>query len=285
MSNLAIKENMKVNGITVPNINGGFGENKKAMLAMHIAKIHEKELKAVNRAVNMNRKKFRDNIDIIDIKGTDSEVHLVHHEIMTQNAVNRAVNIYLLSERGYAKLIKIFSDEKSWEVYDIMLDEYFDLRDGNVVPMNNTPMTMEDIIIYQMNESKATKQKLLEQQEELTQLKDNVVGMQSYLVESPDFKTVQHKINAFARVNNMSQPEVWGMVYRKIGDKLGIDINRRAENGRKKLQKERVESGKKPYAESTLKGKVNGMDIIKEEKLERTVLEILSSLSSEINEK
>src|SRR6185437_203695 len=134
MTNLAIKEKVKVNGISVPNINGGFGQDKKAMLALHIAEIHEKELKFVNRAINMNREKFKDNIDIIDAKGTDFEVHLMNHEIMTQNAINRTSNIYLLSERGYAKLIKIFSDNKSWELYDVMLDEYFDLRDGNIIP-------------------------------------------------------------------------------------------------------------------------------------------------------
>lgn len=281
MENLAIKENVSVSGVDVPNISGGFGRNKKAMMAMHIAKIHEKELKYVNRAIGMNRDKFRDGVDVIDIKGTDFEVHMVHHEIMTQNAVNRATNIYLLSERGYAKLIKIFSDNKSWELYDIMLDEYFELRDGANEDTSNTPMSIEDIIIHQMQQAKETKRKLLEQEQELNNLKSNVVDMKSYLVDSPDFKTVQHKINAFARISGLNPPEVWNAVYRKIEDKYGINVGQRVKNKRERIQKERAEEGLKPYAQSTLKGKVNGMDIIREEKLERIVLEILSSLDKD----
>lgn len=284
MNNLAIKESIKVNGVIVPNISGGFGKEKKAMLAKHIAEIHGKQLKHVNETINSNRSRFKDNVDVIDVKNhKEFEVALTDHGAYTQNALNRSTNIYLLSERGYAKLIKLFNDDKSWDLYDIMLDEYFEMRDGNVVPMDNTPMTMEDIIIYQMQESKATKERLQKQQEELNSLKTNVVDMQSYLVESPDFKTVQHKINAFSRNNNMSQPELWTNVYRKIEDRLGINVNQRVKNKRKKIQEEREKEGKKRYAESTLKTKVNGMDIIRDEKLERVVLEILSSLAMEID--
>ena len=35
----------------------------------------------------------------------------MNHEIFTQNAINRSNNIYLLSERGYAKLLKILEDD------------------------------------------------------------------------------------------------------------------------------------------------------------------------------
>lgn len=284
MTNLAIKEDTKVNGVTIPNISGGFGREKKAMLAIHIAQVHDKQLKSVNEAINNNRNRFRNNVDIIDVKNSvDAIDSLLQAGVISKQSAANSANIYLMSERGYAKLIKIFNDDKSWELYDVMLDEYFDLRDANVVPMNSTPMTMEDIIIYQMNESKATKQKLLKQEKELGDLKSNVTDMQSYLVESPDFKTVQHKVNTFSRSHNMKQSEVWTTVYRKIEDRLGININQRVENRKKKIQEERAREGKKPFAESTLKGRVNGMSIIRDEKLERTVLEILSSLASEID--
>lgn len=294
MENFIKKEEIKLNGLSIaskltvreieiPNISGGFGRDKKSMLVMHIAEIHEKLLKHVNQIINDNRKRFKDYVDIIDVK-TDEEfvVALTDHKIMTKMQAAKANSIYLLSERGYAKLIKLFNDDKSWDLYDIMLDEYFDMRDGNIEPINNTPMSMEDIIIHQMQQAKETKRKFLEQQQELNILKDNVVDMKSYLVESPDFKMVQHKINSFARNNSMKQSEVWNAVYRKVEDKYGIDVNQRVKNRRKKIQEEREEAGIKPYAESTLRSKVNGMDIIREEKLERIVLEILSSLDNEM---
>ncbi|WP_455822402.1 hypothetical protein [Clostridium butyricum] len=38
--------------------------------------------------------------------------------IYTQNALNVSKNIYLLSERGYSKLLKILEDDVAWEQYE-----------------------------------------------------------------------------------------------------------------------------------------------------------------------
>lgn len=87
------------------------------MLAQDVAEFHGKELKFVNRAIRMNRHNFEDEVDIVDLKENGFEVHLMHHGILSQNAVNRSSNIYLLSQRGYFKLIKISNDDLSWEIY------------------------------------------------------------------------------------------------------------------------------------------------------------------------
>ena len=58
MNNLAIKENLTVASVEVPNISGGFGESKKAMLAKHISDIHGKKLFKVNEVINNNRQRF-----------------------------------------------------------------------------------------------------------------------------------------------------------------------------------------------------------------------------------
>lgn len=99
------------------------------MLIKDIADIHEKELKVINQAINMNQKRFKEGIDIFDLKGTKFEVNLIDHGIYTQNAVNRSNNIYLLSERGYAKLLKILEDDFAWEQYDKLVDSYFNMRE------------------------------------------------------------------------------------------------------------------------------------------------------------
>ena len=42
--------------------------------------------------------------------------------------ISKSDAIYLLSERGYAKLIKIMDSDKAWEIHDILMDEYFSMR-------------------------------------------------------------------------------------------------------------------------------------------------------------
>ena len=58
---------VKINNYEFEGIEGGFGENKKAISAADIAKIHRRELKEVNKLINNNRDKFKDFVDVIDL--------------------------------------------------------------------------------------------------------------------------------------------------------------------------------------------------------------------------
>lgn len=84
-------------------IEGGFGKDKKAMLVRDIARIHSSTVKRINEVINNNRKRFRPGIDLIDLKKTNFEV-VLNDLGFNQNQINRSNHIYLLSERGYAKL-------------------------------------------------------------------------------------------------------------------------------------------------------------------------------------
>jgi hypothetical protein len=128
MNQLSVGNIVRVDDMKFHEIEGGFGKDKKAMLVKEIAEIHNKEVKAVNQAINMNRKRFKNNIDIADLKGTSFEVNLIDHGIFTQNSANRSTNIYILSERGYSKLLKIMDDDLAWEKYDQLVDGYFQMR-------------------------------------------------------------------------------------------------------------------------------------------------------------
>lgn len=110
-------------------IEGGFGKDKKAMTVKDIAGIHGTEVRRINEVINRNRKRFINGVDIIDLKPA---IVLKDNEIskfgFTQNAINASKNIYLLSERGYAKLLKILEDDTAWEIYDQLVDNYFNYR-------------------------------------------------------------------------------------------------------------------------------------------------------------
>ena len=132
-----MKENklsIKVNGLKeveelkFHEIEGGFGEGKKSMLVNDIASIHNRELKKINELINNNRKRFNDNIDIIDLKASPFE-GLGYEKIgYSKQSFNQSKNIYILSERGYSKLLKILEDDFAWKQYEKIVDGYFDMR-------------------------------------------------------------------------------------------------------------------------------------------------------------
>jgi hypothetical protein len=119
-------------GLEFTGIEGGFGEGKNAMLVKEIAEMHQKEVGHINQRINENHLRFLKKVDIIDLLGiglTDTEIKEFG---FSQQAINsyrgRNGNIYILSERGYAKLLKILEDDKAWELYDQLVDGYFNMR-------------------------------------------------------------------------------------------------------------------------------------------------------------
>lgn len=108
-------------------IEGGFGKGKRAMTVKDIAQVHETTVGRINELINRNRKRFKDGVDIIDLKQGDFAI-VLNESGFTQNQINAAKNIYLLSERGYSKLLKILEDDTAWEIYDQLVDNYFNMR-------------------------------------------------------------------------------------------------------------------------------------------------------------
>lgn len=105
MQELKILGKEKVGKFEFTGIEGGFGENKKAMLVRDIAVIHGQPLKEINRRINDNRKRFKDGIDIIDFL-SGSEPLRKFAEDNGFIGSNRTQHVYLLSEIGKQKTLQ-----------------------------------------------------------------------------------------------------------------------------------------------------------------------------------
>ena len=129
MNTLKILGKQNVEGFEFVGIEGGFGEGKRAMLIKDIAEIHGKEMKVINQSINMNRKRFIDGTDIIDLKSVNQiDRDFLNGLGYSNSSIANANNIYILSERGYAKLLKILEDDVAWVQYEKLVDGYFNMR-------------------------------------------------------------------------------------------------------------------------------------------------------------
>lgn len=118
-------------GKDIPVIEGGFGEGKRCLTDKTIAEIHNQPTIEIRRRINDNLKRFKVNIDYIDLKFTMDDSHskqILKSLDYTDVAIRNAQHIYLLSERGYAKLIKIMDTDLAWEIHDELIDRYFSMR-------------------------------------------------------------------------------------------------------------------------------------------------------------
>ena len=120
-----------IGNMSIIGIRGGFGENILAILVKDVAKIHKKEVKNINKLINNNRERFADGVDILDLKlwlqmEPQSETNTTLKDMgLTPMEISKANNIYLLSERGYFKLIKLLDDNLSFDIYEQLLTDYF----------------------------------------------------------------------------------------------------------------------------------------------------------------
>lgn len=185
------RKELKLNGIVnvygmkLHDIEGGFGEGKKAILVKEIANIHRRELRVINQAINMNRTRFTDGLDIVDLKGTEFAINLIDSGIYTQNSLNASSNIYLLSERGYSKLLKILEDDFACEQYDKLVDGYFQMREqvNNVQAINTSKLSKELQAILMLDE------KTVEMDSRLTSLEERMT------IETGAQKVLQDLVN------------------------------------------------------------------------------------------
>ncbi|WP_413627715.1 ORF6N domain-containing protein [Fructilactobacillus vespulae] len=202
----------KVGKYEFTGIEGGFGKNKKAMLVKDIAKIHGTTIKRVNELINRNKKRFSNN-DLTDLKSSKySEV--VRNDLgFTQNSINRASHIYLLSERGYAKLLKILDDDTAWEVYDKLVDEYFNMRVA--VKSNNTKLIDKDKLAL-MKQNAATRQANALYRIAM-KVKNNDVEQQRLLNEAQKCITEMNVLPVMTEKDYSAQ---------EIGKKLGVSSNK-----------------------------------------------------------
>ena len=116
---ITIKGTAQVGEAVICHIEGGFGPDVKALLVKDIAGIHGRDLKCINHAIHRNRKRFKDGLHIIDLKGTGLEFDLIELGIYSQNSVNASKYIYALSEQGYTILLKILRDDVAWDFLSI----------------------------------------------------------------------------------------------------------------------------------------------------------------------
>lgn len=202
MSNLIVKGKQNFMGKEIPVVNGGFGIDKRCMCDKTIAQIHDMEIKHVRERINQNIQRFKEGIDYLDLKVVGHTDHNLLGELgYSQMQISKSEHIYILSERGYAKLIKIMDTDLAWEIHDKLIDEYFTLRDEK---NSNLPMSYRDAVA-QLLES-------LDREEEL----------KAQLDTSKEW----YSIKRVAALNGVSWKKFDWRKLKRVGESMGYEVKK-----------------------------------------------------------
>jgi ORF6N domain. len=243
---------VKINNYEFEGIEGGFGENKKAISAADIAKIHRRELKEVNKLINNNRDKFKDFVDVIDLLSDKNfEVILNNLGLKTSNGQKYA---YILSERGYAKLLKFMDDELSYDLYEQLLDNYFRLRQEvkqiskqdemllKIINSNSKEELASNMTEYQLEYVKPLELENSRKQQLIDGMTNHIKG-----------KSQRQMINEIIRRKGINEiKERWDILYNYYEKEKHINLSERVENYNSKQPKKKDNVNKIEYIENVI---------------------------------
>lgn len=167
MELIKINGTKEINGKSVKVVEGGFGENQKCILASDIALQHDLRLDKINTLINNNINRFNNN-DLKDfLKPSEGLRDFAKENGLITN--NRTKNIFLLSERGYTKLVAMMdnSNDKKWEVMDSIIEEYFKMREIIQQQQYKLPTNFKEALLM-LVEAEEEKEKLLLENETIS---------------------------------------------------------------------------------------------------------------------
>lgn len=165
-------------GKEIPVVEGGFGEGKRCLTDKTIAEVHGMQMFNIRKRLNDNIKRFKEGIDIIDLKRI-CEINTLTNLGYAKQSITQAEHIYLLSERGYAKLIKIMDTDLAWEIHDKLIDEYFTMREiinSNVQEPEDELMILSKAILIADKKIKE-QAKIIEHQDEQLNAIPNLIPL------------------------------------------------------------------------------------------------------------
>ena len=145
-----------------------------------------------------------------------------------KSGITQASNIYILSERGYTKLVKSMDDDESWDVMDKMIDGYFKYRKIAIAS-------------YMIDDPIARAEKWIEEQKVhklQLELKDSKIETQHKLIdtmtESYDGTYIRmvcvDYVNKVSKQTGIHQSDLYSKVYKLVGRTLKKDLTIQFEN-------------------------------------------------------
>lgn len=259
INKIMLKGQQEIMGIKVPVVEGGFGEGQKVMLAKTIADIHKMRIDKVNSLIKDNLSEFESNVDILDIKTEPCQGFVLENKLLTKAEWGNAKNIYLLSQRGYVKLVAMMSNsnEKKWEVMNYLIDDYFSMKAKQKSDFENlSPELQMSYNILRAMEKQEKRTRKLEQ--DVSQIKDVMLSKSNTKNWRKTCKDTL--VKTAYNMGGVSEylGDLYTLSYTWLEERLHISLDKRLHNARKRMIKQ--------GATKTEAEKLNALDIIENDK-------------------
>lgn len=239
--------------------------DERVLTSAQLAEVFGTDTKTISYNFNYNKSRYEEGKHYFILQGADLKDFKSSREFPDES--KQAHTIYLWTAKGALLHVKSLGTDKAWSTYIELVDDYFKKVEEAKQPQTTTP----DLSAYspqlQFMISMEQKHNALEAKFNMYDTKQNsvedaVTTITDNMLAVPDSTKVVATINEYARWSRLGHNEIYNNIYAILKSKHGIDVRQRVENEREKIQTAYINKTGRPYSESTLKSRVNGMDIM-----------------------
>lgn len=98
-------------------------KNIRVLTTQQIAEAYEADVKVISNNFNRNKERYIEGKHFICLEGEELKIFKTNHHFDESSRINK---LYLWTEKGAFLHAKSLNTAKAWEVYDRLVDEYFD---------------------------------------------------------------------------------------------------------------------------------------------------------------
>lgn len=98
-------------------------KNVRVLTTQQIAEAYEADVKVISNNFNRNKERYIEGKHFICLEGEELKIFKTNHHFDESSRINK---LYLWTEKGAFLHAKSLNTDKAWEVYNRLVDEYFD---------------------------------------------------------------------------------------------------------------------------------------------------------------
>lgn len=237
---------------------------ERYLTTSQIAESYGTDYKIISKNFTRNKDRYQVNKHFITLMGADRQEFVNNRQI--DDSLKHAHTIYLWTAKGALLHAKSLGTDEAWEKYEMLVDDYFKKVEEAKQPQTSPDLTalspQLQFMIQMEQKTNAIEAKQTMYEASQNEIKQAVTTLTDNMTAIPDHTKVVSTINEYARWTRLGHNEVYNKVYDTLKKAHGIDVKQRVENEREKAQNAYNARTGKFYTESTLKSRINGMDVM-----------------------
>lgn len=221
-------------------------QNQRVLLTNQLAQQYETTSKVISNNFNNNKDRYQEGKHFYCLEG--DALRQFKSDSSNLGIAENLNKLYLWTEKGALLHAKSLNTDKAWEVYDTLVETYFNVR-------QNKPACIEDVLIQSLQEMKDMRLQLQNTNKRIDGIRD-VVALDTNSWR-PDARNLIVRI-AQKMGGNEYIKDVNAEVFKLVDERAGISLATRLTNKRRRMADEGVCKSKRD--------KLTKVDIIADDK-------------------